>query len=51
MENYAFLKEILERLGFPIVVSLWLLFRTDKKLDKIIEINQELVTALLKKKE
>jgi hypothetical protein len=30
--------EIIKDLGFPIAVALWFMFRTDKKLDKVIEL-------------
>lgn len=54
MESLAIWKEIipvLEKVGFPIVVACWLLFRTDKKLDKIVELHQQMLSALLDRKE
>lgn len=33
--------ELLKSVGFPIFVACWLLFRTDKRLDKIVELITE----------
>jgi hypothetical protein len=53
METIVIWKEILpvlERVGFPIVVACFLLFRTDKRLDKIIDLHQEMLQELIRHK-
>lgn len=39
---------ILEKVGFPIFVTFFLLMRTDKRLDKIVELQNEIIQNILK---
>lgn len=51
MEELQFLKKILDQVGFPVFVAIFLLVRTDKKLEKIVELQHELIDLLYKKKD
>jgi len=43
MGDSTTLQQLLERVGFPILVAVWFMLRQDKRLDKIIELLHEIV--------
>ena len=45
LPTYSQIIDSIKTLGLPVVFCLWLMFRTDKRLDK----NNELINALLNK--
>jgi hypothetical protein len=38
--------ELVKTLGFPIVIACWLLYRTDKRLEKAADLLQTLITKI-----
>lgn len=42
------LATLIRELGFPIAVAAWFMFRTDKRLDKILTLLRELVIVTKK---
>lgn len=36
--------KVIQNLGFPIFVAMWFMYRTDRRLDKMIKLMDELVS-------
>lgn len=36
--------KVIQNLGFPIFVAMWFMYRTDKRLDKMIKLMNELIS-------
>ena len=44
--DFTGLVQVVQQVGFPIAVAVWLLWRTDKRLDKMAEILQQIATTM-----
>lgn len=51
MSDINFYKEILDKIGFPILVAGYLLLRTDKRIERITELQSEILAHLKAKKD
>lgn len=38
--------EVIQTLGFPVVVSLWFMLRLEKKLERILELQDKLIDII-----
>lgn len=49
IEEYQILKKIIDQYGFPGLVAFWLMFRTDKKIDKLADLHKEMIDSCKKR--
>lgn len=44
--NFNEIVDVIQKLGFPIVVAVWFMFRTDKRLDKVLSIMEQILAKI-----
>lgn len=38
--------QLINQVGFPVVVAVWFMFRTDKKLDKVVSLQNKILDLI-----
>lgn len=51
MDNLRLVKKILDDFGFPVLFCLWLMFRLDTRIEKILDLQHKMLDLFFRTKE